>query len=181
MVGNGVRDYWVLRGGVAERIEVKPTAARLRELFDYDPLTGALTWRVRRGTAKAGDVAGSITNGYLQVQIYGKNYYVHRVIWCMQTGAWPSGLIDHMDLNGVNNVWTNLREATPSQNRMNTHTMSNNKIGKKGVHFDRGKFRARIMVDGNIKHLGRFNTVESASAAYSRAAMEWHGDFARVD
>jgi hypothetical protein len=44
----------------------------------------------------------------------------------------------------------------------------------------RGKFAARIRVDGVERHLGTFATAEEASAAYAAAAREAWGEFARA-
>lgn len=160
---------------------MRPTAARLRELFEYDPLTGVLTWRVSRRGIRVGSEAGYVQQDGLrrQVGIDGGNYFAHRVIWCMQTGAWPTLEIDHRDTNGINNVWTNLREATRAQN--NRNRCGYGKSGLKGVHGHKGKFVAQIRKDGVQMHLGRFETALSAHAAYSRAAVEWHGEFARLE
>jgi hypothetical protein len=69
-----------------------PTPERIRELFDVDFDTGELVWKVSRGRAKAGDVAGWIgSEGYRCVQIDGRAYLVHRLIAI--TAGWE---LDHL-------------------------------------------------------------------------------------
>ncbi|MGA2636607.1 hypothetical protein [Methylocella sp.] len=49
------------------------TAARVRELFDYDPESGSLTRLVRVSqNTRVGDVVGSLKRGYLVVNIGGR-------------------------------------------------------------------------------------------------------------
>jgi len=152
----------------------------VRELFDYDPLTGILKWRAsarrRGGKHKAGDVAGSDdSKGYFQVCADYRVMRLHRVIWCWMTGAWPSsGLaVDHADGNGKNNVWANLRLATHSQNMANSRLRSTNTTGMKGVYYDkiRRKWYAYVRVE--------FPSAQEARAAYRKIATAAFGEFAR--
>lgn len=91
--------------------------------------------------------------------------------------------VDHRDGNGLNNVRSNLRLATHSQNKMNSKRYKNNKSGFKGVFWDRRdkKWRAEIRFNGNCKPLGYFSNPEDAYAAYCAAATELHGSFARFE
>jgi hypothetical protein len=50
--------------------------------------------------------------------------------------------------------------------------------GVKGVSFHKGRWRARIHVDGISKELGGFDTIEEAAAAYAQAAVTFFGEFA---
>jgi DNA-directed RNA polymerase specialized sigma24 family protein len=77
------------------------TAARLRELLDYDPITGVFTWRSR-------------PSRYRFIEIDGWTYKASRLAWLWMTGSWPKGQIDHANLKKDDDRWTNLREA-PSQ------------------------------------------------------------------
>ena len=152
------------------------TAERLRELLHYDPSTGAWHWRVnRRGKrARAGDVAGyRLQIGYWFICVERERYYGHRLAWLYMTGRWPRNQIDHIDHNPSNDRWSNLREATQSQNNMNQRGR------QRGVGLmPWGRWRARIHKDGAEINLGSFATQEAARAAYQIAARKLYGEFA---
>jgi hypothetical protein len=159
------------------------TAERLRELLDCDPETGVLTWRVsRRGRVKPGQVAGkSHHTGYHVIRVDGRQYPAHRLVWLHVTGAWPAAEVDH--INGVrnDNRFSNLRDATSSQNGCNARLYRNNKSGLKGAILNRpGRWIAQIQKGGRKIYLGVFDTPEEAHAAYCAAAERLHGDFART-
>lgn len=87
--------------------------------------------------------------------------------------------VDHIDRNGLNNTRSNLRIATVVQNQANARISKSNTTGFKGVRKHKGKFMARISVNGNRLFLGMFATPELAHAAYMEAAIKYHGEFAR--
>lgn len=115
--------------------------------------------------------------------VAGRQYLAHRLIWWLHYGVWPA-YIDHVNGNRADNRIANLREATGTQNLYNRGAMSNNKCGLKGACF-RAKtnlWRAQICVNGVDIHLGSgFHTAEEAHAAYCRAAVKYHGEFARTE
>ena len=168
-----------------------PPLELIRELFDYDEVSGIVTWnnprsnRVRKGTA-VGTRKASNCKKYLKVEITterGKfSYMLHRVIWMHVTGEDPGALqIDHIDGNGLNNAFSNLRKSDASENQCNTKKRSNNSSGFKGVGWSKlhKRWRARIQFKGREHSLGLFDTPELAHMAYCKAAAELHGEFAR--
>lgn len=180
--------------------KILPDADTLRQIFEYNPETGQLFWRVRdadscpdkrtRNTFNAqfgGKIAGSRVkkerNYYFQVQIspYG-TFFAHRIIWKMHYGTEPPEIMDHADGNGLNNKIDNLREASIFQNGWNAQRSSRNKSGFKGVSFntEKNKWRAAIHVNGKTKLLGYFSTPEEAGEAYKKEAAAVHGVFVRI-
>ncbi len=87
---------------------------------------------------------------------------------------------DHIDRNGLNNLRSNLRPATTSQNQCNRGRQRNNTSGYKGVYWykGRGKWMAYIQVNRRMKFLGYFDDIENAARAYNKAALKYHGEFA---
>ena len=139
---------------------------------------------------RIGAAAGSLTQPmgkkYLQlcITINGKQlkYLLHRVVWMFVTGEDPGDWeIDHIDGNGLNNSFANLRKANRSQNMCNSRLTADNSSGFKGVSYCKQtkKWKASIQINGKQLHLGRFDTPEPAHMAYCKAAAELHGEFAR--
>lgn len=159
------------------------TADLARILWDYDTITGVLMWKgdAHRRHAKKGDVAGTIGfHGYRIVTFYGKKFKTSRLAFLIVTGDWPPVVAEHKNGNRADDRWENLRLATQSQNMCNKSTMSNNKLGIKGVSQNRyGKYLAFICFNRKRKSLGSYDTPEEAKSAYDAAAKEWHGEFAR--
>lgn len=94
----------------------------------------------------------------------------------MVTGIDPNGLIDHEDTDKLNNRWSNLRDATAAQNSMNTGRRRNHDLPK-GVQRCRLKYMTAIYVDRRRVHIGVFNTIAEAKAAYDAVARERFGEF----
>lgn len=88
-------------------------------------------------------------------------------------------IVDHINLNGLDNRRSNLRRATFSQNMRNRRPLPTSTIGLKGVGPIAGqRWRARISIDGKLRHLGCFATPEEAALVYDRAARQHFGEFA---
>lgn len=166
----------------------------LTDAFVYCEEDGALRWKHDRRSgmehriihAKAGEEAGfvRVVDGisYRHINLSGKHFAAHRIVWAMCHKRWPSGVIDHIDGNGLNNRIANLRECTNGQNMRNRKLNCNTKSGFKGVHlFTDGVWRARVSLDGKKHSLGLFKTAKDAATAYDAAAIRLHGPFARTN
>lgn len=159
------------------------TAHRLRELVDYDPVTGLFTRRVQSSNrVRVGSVAGSIhrDSGYVFICVDGKRYRAHRLAWLYTGGKWPEHHIDHINGNTSDNRWSNLRLATNAENMRNTAAYRNNTSGYKGVHFHKpsGRWRADVMHEGRSVSAGYHATPEAAHTAACGLRQRLHGAFA---
>lgn len=154
------------------------TFERLRELVDYDPITGVFTRRTTRGRWKAGSIAGCAQLGdYTKLHLDYVFYGAHRLAVLWMTGTSPSVLVDHKNGIRSDNRWTNLRCATHQTNLENRHgPQSNNTSGALGVRRNRNgkRFIALLCVDGQSRHLGTFDTTSAAHAAYVAAKRVHH-------
>ena len=157
------------------------TMTRLTKLMRYDSETGIFIRLVSTSNiVRVGDRADShVGNGYRRVWIDGRRYFAHRLAWFYVHGEWPKDEIDHINGNPSDNRIGNLREASRSQNLMNTRLRSDNMVGLKGVTEFGCRWRATIKDAGKQRHLGLFDTPEAAHDAYRCAAEKIFGEYAR--
>lgn len=172
----------LLHAGKGLTLKPELTAARLRELFHYDPLSGTFV-RLRSvpgasaacGTAsqRAGAAVGlsARKDGYIGIVVDGRRYMAHRLAWLYVFGEWPRQEIDHVDGQRANNAIANLRDVSRTQNNQNRQrARCDSGSGMLGAFPDgRGRFRASIKINGKATGLGRYDTASEASAAYWRA------------
>lgn len=155
------------------------TAAEARELLNYEPDTGVITWRKSVPRRKAGSIAGATAaDGYRRICIRRKQYAAHRVIWLMTYGEWPASQVDHINRNRADNRISNLRAADGWQNQANTAATTK----AAGVQWDRrhGKWHVAIRHKGARFFLGSFTDRALAERAYDDKARELRGDFYSV-
>jgi hypothetical protein len=110
-------------------------------------------------------------------------YKMHRLILGLTNSEI---LVDHINHNGLDNRKENLRKCNRKENARNRNIDCRNKLGYKGIILitDRNlknKYRCRITVDNNSKHIGYFKTIKEAALAYNKASLKYHGDFANLN
>lgn len=156
------------------------TAERLMELLDYDPDSGIFTWKVDKGRVKKGSRAGSTWKGkYWRIVVDQGHYYAHSLAFLAMTGKIPA-LIDHVNKDGNDNRWRNLRRANKFQSAQNKLLTVRNSSGYIGVYQcgTTGRWVAQIVDRGRTKFLGRYDTPELAAKTRDQYAKELHGKFA---
>lgn len=152
------------------------TADRLRELLDYNPETGVFTCRVKLTLRLVpGRVMGYPKGKYAVIRLGGHCYKAHRLAWLYMTSSWPTETIDHIDGDGRNNAFCNLRQVTQTLNTQNLkRARSTSQTGVLGVGMNKRRFRARIRTGDKLIHIGSFKTAEAAHAAYLEAKRALH-------
>lgn len=138
----------------------------LKKSFSYDPETGVMS----RIDGRIG--SSSITShGYMRVSLLGKHRYVHRLAFLYMHGEMPIGEVDHINGDGTDNRFSNLRLCGRSGNNMNRGLFKNNRLGIKNVRFDesRGKYSVAV----KRKFVGRYDTLEEA-IKFRDLAIEMH-------
>ena len=125
--------------------------------------------------SKEGYAVGFVPNGDGQFKLQ----YMHRLI--LQPD--PGELTDHINGDRLDNRRENLRTATPRQNMQSKRVSGLSETKLKGVsrHKARGKYHARIQLEGIRYHLGFFEDAETAALAYDEAARRLFGEFARCN
>lgn len=151
--------------------------SQLKDVLRYDPESGRWT---RLTGCRKGQIAAEFSfdkNGYRIIYFAGKSYRAARLAYFYVTGVWPVE-VDHIDLDKSNDKWSNLREATSSQNKFNRRVQENNKRRLKGVgwHVRNGKWRARL----RQKDILLSDCPAAAHFAYIVAANKAFGEFARA-
>ncbi|MDK2920128.1 MAG: hypothetical protein PWQ37_2861 [Candidatus Petromonas sp.] len=118
------------------------------------------------------------TRGYLHACIggIGHVYAHHIVIGCPLKGY----CVDHIDRDITNNLASNLRVVSYSQNHGNKTMLDSNTSGYKGVSWrkDRKKWRAYIKHKGKFISLGHYDNPIDAALAYDNAALEYYEECA---
>lgn len=135
------------------------TQERLKELFEYEEATGRLR-RIKNlrelsggGKGAVGTYPSHVNNtGYLQVRIDRKPYLVHRLVYLYHTGELPE-LLDHINMDKLDNRITNLREANKSQNAQNSKKRIDNTSGTKGVSYNITNKAWQVQILANSKRV----------------------------
>ena len=147
--------------------------------FDFDEISGKLTWKVSNSNrVKVGDEPSYINNsGYRQVRVGGKLILVHRILFLLYHGYLPK-YIDHKNGNRLDNSKENLRESTSSQNNSNKAGVSASST-LKGVYKCKGRktWQAEVRFEGERRYKGSFKSEEAAHIWYIENAKDLQGDF----
>lgn len=108
----------------------------------------------------------------------GKIIRMHRFI----LDAPKDKIVDHKNMNGLDNRRNNLRLCTKSENMRNRNKTRINKSGFKGVYLDfNGQWKAQIKIKGKNVSLGRFDKKVDAAKAYNDKALIEFGEFANLN
>lgn len=92
-------------------------------------------------------------------------------------------IIDHIDMDGLNNTRSNLRECTNQENCMNQRNKKNTSSKYKGVSLVKvsGRYKAAIGFNYKTIYLGSFDSEVEAAKAYDCKASEIFGEYARLN
>lgn len=166
------------------------TQERLKELLVYDKKTGEFIWLPRCAESFPGRsrpeviaksfnkrdafrIAGNESRckrsktSYIHIKVEGKSYKAHRLAFLYMTGDMPHE-VDHIDHNGLNNKWENLRWSNPRDNAKNPVKQKSNKTGVTGVNWHKSakKWQAiAVNREGKRIDLGRFDDFDEAVEA----------------
>ena len=156
---------------------------RLKEILDYNPETGLFTWKEKRKWSKeVGSVAGYVNTHhitgrkYIHIHTLGKQWNAHRLAFIFMTGKEPNGFIDHINGNGLDNRWVNLRDTDCKTNSRNARRRKEGiGSGVMGVRWCKpaNKWIAGIHHKGKNVHLGLFVDFDDAVKARKNAEIKY--------
>jgi hypothetical protein len=123
-----------------------------------------------------------VSGTYAMRTARGRTIHMHSVVADRMGLDTRQKEVDHRNRNGLDNRRKNLRIATRSQNQANRPRLRSNTSGYIGVsRAAGGKWEARVKCDGRTYYLGRFDSKETAAAAYNAAATRLFGVFAHLN
>jgi hypothetical protein len=95
----------------------------------------------------------------------------------------PEGLIvDHINGDGLDNRRENLRICTHAENMRNRRKLKQGRSQYKGVRLEpSGRWRAVIKYEGEMIHIGCFDTENQAAIAYNEKAVILFGKYAHLN
>lgn len=160
-------------------MKIVPDIAATR--INYNPKTGAFVWEYdnKMHPRLNGKEAGTIRDGYLAIKINGVSFKAHRIAWFIVTGNQPK-TIDHINGNGLDNRFCNLRNTSQMRNTQNHGRITNNSGLPCGVRVTKkGRYQARVTCNKIVYHLGTFETISDAEIAYLSRRKELFGEYSR--
>lgn len=154
------------------------TPELIKTVLSYDPNTGWLTWiskhhskRILLGARAGSDVPST---GYRSINLFGRSYAEHILIWFMQTGEWPTGQIDHENHQRNDNRWANLKEVTFIENMRNRTAKRDSITGHQGIWFNkrRNRYVAEIAMNGKKVYQQSFTSATEAKVERNKKLIE---------
>lgn len=113
-------------------------------------------------------------DGYVNRRAHGKRILLHQTV--MPGKHWPSLMRDHINRDKMDNRSTNLRWVTPTESSQNRGCAKRNKLGIKGVRFDKSSqcFKAALNANGVRVHTSYHSSPEQAAAALESIRYLYH-------
>ena len=159
---------------------IKLACGKLAKIDDIDyDIISKYKWSLVSGKYARAVVydIGRGENGKLKQRII----KMHRLI----TGAKQEDVVDHINGDGLDNRRSNIRICDRTQNQGNRYVQKNSKSQIKGVEMRVRKsgvsWIAYIVKGCKKKSLGSYRDKNDAARAYNEAALEYFGDFAKLN
>ncbi|WP_064199119.1 HNH endonuclease [Brevibacillus brevis] len=137
------------------------------DIEDYEKVKPH-TWQISR-------------NGYVYTKLEGKIKYLHRYLLKVNGDE----IVDHINMNKLDNKKSNLRLCSIMQNSFNTgkpkSSLREFTSIYKGLKKVSNGWNVRIGINGTVYHLGVYENDIAAANAYNYYASLFHPDFARLN
>lgn len=123
-------------------------------------------------TRKGVELVNTSSERYERHCYLGKLEYAHRIAFHLMTGEWPTNEVDHVNGDGHDNRWSNLRMVKRHENMR--HHYSKRFTGV-SWNTEKRKWVAMIKADGVNRYLGRFDDwFEAVCARKSAEVRLWN-------
>lgn len=114
-------------------------------------------------------------NGYGSFGVDGQCRRAHRFAYELTVGPIPEGLhVDHTCRNRNCVRPDHMRLVTNKQNQENRSRRTNSRTGIRGVFFEAGAWRGKVVHNGQQIYVGRFSSPTTAEAAVIAKRLELH-------
>ena len=115
---------------------------------------------------KVSRIKWHFTHGYARTDRGNKKVYMHRLVM-----KFPSGMIDHINQDKLDNRKCNLRISSKRENAINSKIRIDSSTGIRGVAWQSqiSRWRAYIQENGRQSHLGVFKNIRDAIKARKQA------------
>lgn len=102
-------------------------------------------------------------DGYIIYKVKGKQLKMHRIVWLLNYGVFPTKEIDHINRVRNDNRIENLRECTRIENIENTTKKINKDTGVVGIYLDKVTKGLKAKYSFRFKNKSyRFRNLEEA-------------------
>ena len=153
-------------------MRINRISSEVLDQFKYDEVNGGVMRVMGKGVGNP--VPKIKGNGYIYYTVYIDSVRTecaaHRMVYLLHNPDMDQSLqIDHINGTTTDNRIENLRSVTCQQNHFNRSTAL-------GFFWDKRehKFRSHICADGKVMHLGYYDNILDARAAYLRGKKKYH-------
>jgi len=153
--------------------KLPPTAEEVRKRWAYDPETGVFIRKISYSNRnKVGSIAGSLCgNGYLYIGIGKERYTAQHIAWLHYYGEWPDGVVDHINLNTVDNRIINLRLTDKGGNADNNKAKLREDYGV--FWHVSGKWRVQLYINKKSEYFGLYADKDEAIKVAQQKRKEY--------
>lgn len=145
----------------------------LKENFSYEPETGVFSRKTSKHGWRIGRVPHAKESKYIRIWFSGRHYMAHRLAWLYMTGEWPEMDIDHINGDGRDNRFKNLRAVPHAINCKNMALNRRNKHGIVGVGWvEKERFWRVNICDKKQSHIGCYRDFFEACCARKSAEIK---------
>lgn len=139
------------------------------------------SWNNRLAGKKVGSVG---SRGYLKFNLKHNNKKIfmnnHTAVYIIHENMYPVSCIDHIDGNKTNNLFANLRSATPYLNNLNRNPNDKETSQYKGISYNknRKKWEVRVRNTEKTKYNTKFHKYVpdeiEAALLYNQEVVKYH-------